>query len=332
MTHRATGLGSMPGEDFTDSFHVVLGEVGDLPYVPELPDRGATAGLVGRTLGMVTELGADLQPAGWRLTDAAGVDQRRARSLLAQDLDSVEELTHGAAPVMKVQVAGPWTLAAAVERPRGDKIIADHGARRDLAQALAQGVADHVGDVIRRLGCTSVVVQLDEPALPRVLGGGIPTASGFSRHRSVTAADAAQAIDWVVAAVTAQGATTVAHCCAPDVPFGVLRETGLQALSFDLSLLTRPQYDEVAAWAETGRDLWPGAVPALDPAGGPPGEAEVTRRLLAWWSALGFTEAEAVPATTVTPTCGLAGASPAWARQALALARTVAANISGQSG
>nr|MBA2560823.1 methionine synthase [Propionibacteriales bacterium] len=87
MANRATGIGSMPGEDFGDSMHTVLGEVGDLPHVVELPDRGVAAGMVGRTLGMVTGLGADLQPAGWRLTDAPGVDQRRARSLLAQDLD-----------------------------------------------------------------------------------------------------------------------------------------------------------------------------------------------------------------------------------------------------
>ena len=41
----------------------------------------------------------------------------------------------------KIQVAGPWTLAATVEKPRGDKVLTDHGARRELAQALAEGAA-----------------------------------------------------------------------------------------------------------------------------------------------------------------------------------------------
>jgi hypothetical protein len=80
----------MPGTDFREAVRLVLGELPDLPHLPELPARGVHAGMVGRTLGAVTELGFDLQPAGWRLTDAAGLDHRRARSLLAEDLDVVE--------------------------------------------------------------------------------------------------------------------------------------------------------------------------------------------------------------------------------------------------
>jgi hypothetical protein len=69
----------------------VLGELPDLPHLPELPARGAHAGMTARALAVVADLGFDLQPAGWRLTDAPGVDHRRARSLLAQDLDVLEE-------------------------------------------------------------------------------------------------------------------------------------------------------------------------------------------------------------------------------------------------
>ncbi|MDQ6641445.1 MAG: methionine synthase, partial [Actinomycetota bacterium] len=134
----ASGVGSMPGGSvgdasdnarvYDEATRIVFGEL-DLPHVPELPGRGAVADMVGRTLGLVTDLGADLQPAGWRLTDAAGMDQRRARSLLAQDLDCVEE--HAALLVepgrdpgwFKTQVAGPWTLAATVEKPRGDRVL-----------------------------------------------------------------------------------------------------------------------------------------------------------------------------------------------------------------
>jgi methionine synthase II (cobalamin-independent) len=332
VNHVATGIGSMPGEDFGDSFQVVLGEVGDLPFLPELPGRGSSATMVGRTLGLVAELGADLQPAGWRLTDASGADQRRARSLLAQDLDRVEELCRGRADRFKVQVVGPWTLAALVERPRGDKVVGDYGARRDLAQALAEAVRDHVADLRRRLDGAAVVVQLDEPLLPAVLGGGVPTASGFSRHRSVTAADAAQTLDWLDEAVVSAGATSVVHCCAFDVPFAMLRETSVPAVSFDLSLLTRPQYDDVAEWVDVGRSLWPGVVPAMDPVGQEPGDVDLTRRVLGWWAALGFSEAESVPETTVTPSCGLAGASPSWARRALELAERVSRNLSKGEG
>jgi hypothetical protein len=163
----ATGVGSMPGEDVREAVRTVLGELPDLPYLPELPGRGAAAGMTGRTLAVVADLGFDLQPAGWRLTDASGVDHRRARSLLAQDLDALEEHAQSYVGPLKVQVAGPWTLAATVERPRGDRLLADVGARRELAQALAEGVRDHVADVRRRLPGVTVHVQVDEPALPR---------------------------------------------------------------------------------------------------------------------------------------------------------------------
>ncbi|MDQ4008739.1 MAG: methionine synthase, partial [Actinomycetota bacterium] len=140
----ATGVGSMPGEDVAEVVRVVLGELGDLPFLPELPARGAGATMTGRAVALLAGLGADLQPAGWRLTDAPGRDHRRARSLLAQDLDVLEERAQGYAGAFKVQVAGPWTLAATVERPRGDRLLADHGARRELAQSLAEGVGSHV--------------------------------------------------------------------------------------------------------------------------------------------------------------------------------------------
>jgi len=153
----ATGVGSMPGSDdaaYVEAVRTVLGELPDLPHLPELPGRGTAATMIGRALAIVSELGADLQPAGWRLTDAPGVDQRRARSLLAQDLDRLEEQAQGYDGAFKVQVAGPWTLAATVEKPRGDKVLSDVGARRELAQALAEGLGDHVADARRRLGST----------------------------------------------------------------------------------------------------------------------------------------------------------------------------------
>ncbi|MGZ4470290.1 MAG: methionine synthase, partial [Nocardioidaceae bacterium] len=230
----ATGVGSMPGEDaaaFEEAVRLVLGETPDLPFLPELPGRGAPASMTGRALAVMAELGADLQPAGWRLTDAPGVDHRRARSLLAQDLDALEERTQGYDGRFKIQVAGPWTLAATVERPRGDRVLADHGARRELAQALAEGLAAHVADVRRRLPGAELVVQVDEPALPAVLAGQVPTASGFNRHRSVDPAGASPALEWVLGAVRDAGAVPVVHCCASDVPVALLVGAGAGGLS-----------------------------------------------------------------------------------------------------
>ena len=118
---RASGVGGMPGEDVREAIQIILGEVGDLPFVPELPARGVGAEMIGRSLAMLDGLSVDLQPAGWRLTSGQSKDQRRAGVVLAQDLDAVEELLPASTPVLKQQVAGPWTLAATVERPRGDR-------------------------------------------------------------------------------------------------------------------------------------------------------------------------------------------------------------------
>jgi methionine synthase II (cobalamin-independent) len=331
MRLAATGVGSYPGEDaaaFDEALRVVLGSFTDLPHLPELPARGAHADMAGRALAVVAELGADLQPAGWRLTGAApGTDQRRARSLLAQDLDALEEQAQGYAGRLKVQVAGPWTLAATVERPKGDRILADHGAGRELAQALAEGLRDHVADVRRRVSDAEIVVQIDEPALPAVLAGTVPTASGLHRHRSVEPPEASRSLEWVMAAVADGGAAVHHRTRAPDVPFRLLTGAGAQGVSVDLSLLTPGGYDAVAELLESGRTLMLGLVPSTDPATAPD-EGVLTERLLRLLDMLGLDPAAGPGDLVITPACGLAGASAAWARRACELSRRVARNVS----
>ena len=329
MSVVATGVGSMPGEDATayaEALRLALGETPDLPFLPELPGRGAPASMTGRALAVVAELGADLQPAGWRLTDAPGVDHRRARSLLAQDLDLLEEQAQGFTGRLKVQVAGPWTLAATVERPRGDRVLADHGARRELAQALAEGLRDHVADLRRRVPGTDLLVQVDEPGLPAVLAGGVPTASGLHRHRTVHPPEASQALEWVFAAVREAGATPVAHCCAADVPVDLLLGAGAQGVSVDLDVLRAGAYDALAGALEKGHAVMLGVVPSTDP-DTPPTDDAVTERVLRLLDMLGL-DPQTAGDLVVTPSCGLAGAGAAWARRALALSERVARNLS----
>ncbi|QIG42224.1 methionine synthase [Nocardioides anomalus] len=328
----ATGVGSHPGDDqraYDEAVRLVLGELPELAYLPEVPGRGATASMTGRAMAVVAALGADLQPAGWRLTDGPGVDQRRARSLLAQDLDGLEEQAQGYAGVFKVQVAGPWTLAATVERPRGDKVLADHGARRDLAQALAEGLGDHVADVRRRLpGVERLVVQVDEPALAAVLAGRVPTASGFSRHRTVHAPEASQALEWVLRAVAEAGAEPWVHSCAGETPLDLLRGAGARGLSVDHAHLSARDHDEVATALEAGETVALGVVPSTDPADVPT-DAQVTEALLRWLEMVGLDPEEVGERLVLTPSCGLAGASPAWAQRSLALLHEAATHLSG---
>lgn len=326
----ATGVGSLPGDDLVTALKVVLDTYDgatDVPHLPELPARGITAGMVGRTLALVSGIGVDLQPAGWRLTDAAGVDVRRAKSLLDQDLDLLEEHSQGYAGAFKVQVTGPWTLSATVEKPRGDKVLSDFGARRDLAQALAESVRDHVRDVRRRMrDVTRLVVQVDEPALAAVMGGGVPTASGFGRHRVVHPPEASEHLEWLFAAIAAEGAEPWAHACAPESPLALLRGAGARGLVVDLSVVDGAGHDALAEALEAGDVAVLGVVPSTDP-GTAPSDTALTERVVRWLDMLGLDPEVVAPHLGVSPACGLAGASYDWARRAMALSRTTAANL-----
>ncbi|WP_322919719.1 uroporphyrinogen decarboxylase/cobalamine-independent methonine synthase family protein [Nocardioides renjunii] len=326
----ATGIGSLPGtsdHDYAEAVRLVLDELSDLPHVPELPGRGVTAAMTGRGLAVVDGLAADLQPAGWRLTDTSGVDHRRARSLLAQDLDTLEELADGATGALKTQVAGPWTLAATVEKPRGDKVLSDHGARRELAQGLAEGVGAHLAELRRRVrGVDRWIVQVDEPALAAVALAQVPTASGFGRHRRVDPPELSAHLEWVVAAITDAGGEAWVHSCAPQTPWALVAGTGVAGLSTDLDVLGPADLDTFAEALEAGRTAALGVVPSTDPAT-EPSDAPITERVQRWLDMLGLDPEVVAEHLVVTPTCGLAGASPAWARRAVRLSATVARNL-----
>ncbi|MER7248982.1 methionine synthase vitamin-B12 independent [Kribbella sp. NPDC000426] len=312
-----TGLGSVPGDDVREWMRAVL-ELVDIPFLPELPAR-PYGDMLSRTVAVLTELAADLQPAGWRLTgggDArASLDQRRARALLQEDLDVLEEYADGYEGPLKVQVTGPWTLAATLERPRGDKVLADYGARRDLAQALADGVQQHLADVRKRVPGAEVVLQVDEPGLPAVLAGAVPTASGWSKHRSV---DGPGAVELLSLFTTA--APTIVHCCAARPPIEVFTKSGATGVAVDISLLGEPGWEQVATAAEAGTTLYAGLVPTTGPIPEPDKAAEP---LIRRWRELGL-DPDLLKRAVITPACGLASApSPADARARLQLLRRI---------
>lgn len=312
----ATGIGSLPGEDPAEAVRIVLGELPDLPHLPELPDRGIGADMIGRAAALLVDLPVDVQPSGWRLVDRPGRDQRHAVDLLARDLDALEEAAEGYAGPLKLQVAGPWTLASTIELHYGDKAVSDPGATRDLVQSLAEGVRRHVADVGRRLPGARLVLQADEPSLPAVLTGRVPTASGFGTLAAVEEPVVLSGLaEMLGAAVDAGAVHTAVHCCAPRPPLDLFRRAGAGSLSFDASLVGEAQDEILGSAVDEGVALWPGVVPATDADLGPlSGTVGAVRRL---WSRLGFAPERLPGSVVVTPACGLAGASPAYARVAL---------------
>jgi methionine synthase II (cobalamin-independent) len=308
----ATGVGSMPGTDAREAAKVAVEATGTLPFLAELPARGPGADMIGRTLGMLVELYARVEPSGWRFGDRPGRDTRRARSWLGEDLDALEEFTQGYEGPLKVQVVGPWTLAAAVELRNGEAALSDPGACRDLAASLAEGVGAHLDDLRKRVPGARLVLQLDEPSLTAVLRGQVGSASGYRTYRAVDRVVVEGAIRDLTAAV---GTPLIVHSCAPDVPFALLRRAGAAGVSFDAGLLTERDDDAIGEAAEAGTVLFAGVVPGTDgPLSDPASSVSGVRAL---WRRLGLAPGALGSSVAVTPACGLAGASPAYARAAL---------------
>ncbi|MFG2112909.1 methionine synthase [Streptomyces sp. NPDC048718] len=316
----ATGVGSLPGGDAREAAKTVTGSFEDFPFLAELPARGPGADMIGRTTGMLVELYARVEPSGWRLGDRPGRDTRRAHSWLGEDLDALEEFTQGYEGALKVQAVGPWTLAAALELRGGEAALSDAGACRDLAGSLAEGLRLHLAEVRKRVPGARVVLQLDEPSLTSVLLGQVRTASGYRTHRAVDR----QVVESTLREVMgAHEGPTVVHSCAPGVPFALLRRAGAAGISFDFSLLTERDEEPIGEAVEAGTKLFAGVVPATDAAAGAvtgglsdPGGSVMGVRTL--WRRLGLNPGTLAESVVVTPACGLAGASPAYARKALA--------------
>lgn len=322
----ATGVGSMPGHDPFETARILAGELPELPHLAELPARGPGADLIGRTAALLPGLHIDLQPSGWRFVPRPGFDERRAHSYLGQDLDALESTSALHAGVVKTQLAGPWTLSAAVELTRGDRALSDQSARRDVTSSLAEAVAAHVADLRRRLPAATVVVQLDEPSLPAVLAGRVPTASGFGALRQVGEVELRAALAEVVAA---GGAPVGVHCCADAVPWDLLAEAGAAFVSVDASLVRRADYDAIGSYVEGGGSLLLGVVASVEaPETGPaPRPSDVAAPARELWRRLSFPAETLRERVVLTPACGLAGASPDWARTALTRVREAARSL-----
>ncbi|NUP49030.1 MAG: methionine synthase [Catenulispora sp.] len=324
---RATGIGSLPGTDAGAAHRLVFDELPDLPFLPELPARGVGADMIGRGTALLVDLYAEVQPSGWRLADRPGRDARRADSFLRQDLDFLEENAQEFTKTLKVQAVGPWTLAGTLELRHGDRMLSDLGAVRELAESLTEGLRLHLAEVRKRAPrAEAILVQLDEPALPGVLKGTVPTASGFGMLRAVEESVARETLGKLVDAVHAADVAVSVHCCAPDVPIDLLRKAGVDHVSFDANAsavdVESPRDEQFGEAIEAGVGLMLGVVPAVEPPRAP-GVNQLLDRVLSL-TRLGFSPAQLAAAVTITPTCGLAGATPPWARQALLLAHRTA--------
>ena len=319
-----TGIGSLPGTDILEAMRLVAGEVPDLPYLPELPGRGAGADMIGRAAALLVDLPVEIVPSGWRLTSRGGHDLRVACDYLDRDLDALEQVLGEFTGAVKVQVAGPWTLAASLELPTGHRVVTDHGATRELAESLTEGVRRHLADLARRMPRAAVVLQVDEPSLPSVLAGEVPTPSGWGSVRAV----AADVVEQTLGSLLSVAETSVVHCCAPHAPLNLFRDAGADALAVDAALLDASMLDALGEAIDSGRAVFLGVVPAVDT---PLSVDQVTERVERFWQALGFARSRLPEALVLSTACGMAGASPGYARRAMSVLRDCGRKLAEES-
>jgi methionine synthase II (cobalamin-independent) len=304
---------------------VVVGELGAaMAHLVELPARGVGADIIGRAGALLVDIAIDTVPRGYRLTPRPGAVTRRAVSLLAEDIDALEEAwevagLRGSGRPVKVQAPGPVTLAAELELSNGHRAITDAGAFHDIAASLAEGVAAHRASVSRRLD-TPVVVQFDEPSLPAALAGHL---SGVTTLSPVTAIEESAAVTVLDVCASAAGAAVAVHSCATSIPWKVLQRSSIDAVSVDAGVLQAVDLDAIGEFVESGRVVILGAVPSSAPTRRPAVE-EIATSVVSITDRIGFDRSVLRDRIGIVPACGLAGATPEGARTAIGLARRVA--------
>ncbi|MBP3044587.1 hypothetical protein KKR91_12535 [Arthrobacter jiangjiafuii] len=337
-TVTATALGSWPGTDPAEATRIIRGELGDphLPFLVELPARGPGADALGRTAALLVDLAVDVQPHGWRLVPRPGKDHRRAVSLLGQDINALADVAgveERPGKALKVSLRGPLSLAAGLYLHSGERALSDAGARRELLQSLAAGAADFVARVREAVPGADIIVQLDEPDIADVLGGTIPTASGYRTLRSVPASEVSSAWQQMIEALSGAGAAQTvlrlpeaarsgALRAGAQSPFALALGAGADGAALPAEGLTGRDWEGIAEAVEGGRSIWLGVLPVPGGDNGNTANTEprqvkaLVQDVLRPWSKIGL-PATALPALRLTPAGELAEASPSSARRVL---------------
>jgi hypothetical protein len=314
---------------------ISLGELGDphLPHLVELPDRGVGSDAVGRTAGMLVELPVDVQPFGWRFVDRPGADHRRALSALSTDINVLADVA-GALETppaaLKLQIVGPVSLAAALHLHYGERALLDHGARRDIAESLAAGLAAHVAKVAAAVPGAALTLQIDEPDAAAALAGSIPTASGYRTLRSIPKEELRAAWAMLAAAARAAGVGNVVLNLAGGhqekdawrTSLETALGSGADGVAVPLARLDTGHWEQLAGAVESGQQLWASLVPV---AAGPelPQVSRLVEQVMRPWHGIGLPPSS-LSRVRITPADGLASVSPEAARAILTRATDTA--------
>lgn len=326
----AYGLGPLPGTSLADAADVVLSETGDLPHIPDLPARGLGADGIGRTATLLEAVSVDRGPRSWIMTDRPQLLTRRTRDLLDRDLDDLEATWGTTVPQMKLQVTGPWTLAASIELASGHRVITDPGAARDLAAALVEGVNAHAAALARRFHA-EITVQLDEPLLADVAAG-LPGVTRFNPIRPVNPRDLSERLADVTGNL--QVARVLLNQTGYAPLWDVARDSGAETVLVSLHQVQgTQQYDGFGHTITAGTRIGLGVTgpgDRVDELGERPRERAVA--VARFWERLGLDPLWLTDRVDVHPRAGITTGTLTDAAGAYAMARVVDQMLRTDSG
>jgi hypothetical protein len=107
-----------------------------------------------------------------------------------------------------------------------------------------------------------------------------------------------------------------------------LRRSKIHAVGVDPSVLGEADLDGLGEFIDSGRTVMLGVVPSVAQ-GGSLSPEQLAQQAATLTDRLGFPREVLAQRVGVTPACGLAGATPEWARRAIELAQKTAETLAG---
>ena len=250
--------------------------------------------------------------------------RRRAHGIpsLREDLDELAEAYEGYVGPLKVQVAGPWTLAASLRLTRGERLVADPGAVADLAASLADGIRAHVADVAGSCRAPTSSSSSTSRRCPRSSRARCPR----PRASAGCVPSTRRSRRGLEAVLAAHDGPTVVHCCHRRRRCRCCGPPARARSALDLTAATPARWESVAATLDGGTGLYAGCLPT----DGSGTDTAARALVLEGSSAPGWRPTRC--AGSSSPACGLAGLTPEGARDVLRSALDTARRLGEEVG
>ena len=149
------------------------------------------------------------------------------------------------------------TLAASLYLSRGDRVVSDAGAVRELAASLAAGIAEHLAAIRRSVPGAEPTVLLHEPLLAQVMAGRAAVVLGVLRAAVGARAGRGRADREVPSAHGRRAPRSSCTAAPPGPPSARSARRGVDGFGLAVDALDERSWEKVAEVVEGGLAFWP---------------------------------------------------------------------------